>query len=427
MKGGVSTRRRCKTSNAQDCKENEVEDLVQKISALRVGVTTRQAARLAEQAKQEAGTEKVDTRKRPYTRKVKKIDGDLDVGEEDHGTANEVSREKATVPIGLANPGNMCFANATLQLLSASATFVSWADNMSKKYIERWKEDEECLLGISVLIDIVLIAQRAKLNGGAKGAARNALRKLRSHSLVEERDPQTGLGGAGQQDAQEFLQLVLLSLQKLEALSSTENKKRSNMPTPLSETMSGTTHVTRTCTVCKSATTTEYTWNVLTLYLAATCGTLSDCFENISKKETLNGSDMVSCENCNRKTKTFEQSRIISAANLLVVHLNLTTLNKKGTCKLRKTVSVPTIHPLKLYSPATKRSRKVNYELNAVVLHHGASMHSGHYTCYVRNQNDQWYLCNDDRVSQVQEGKLPFLQSKATSTTNPYILFFSKA
>lgn len=295
-----------------------VEDIVKKMSALSVGVTTRQASRLAEKAKQEAEIEQGHARKRAHTRHNNYIEDDLNDAVEEQTTVNRVSTGKGTVAIGLGSPGNMCFANAILQTLSASPTLVSWGEKMLKMNIQKWSKDEDAVLGINVLTDIERIIQLSPLKGAKKVSTRN------------------------------------------------------------------------------------------------------------SQKQTLDGNDMVSCKTCKRKTKTFEQSRIISAANLLIVHLNLTTMNRKRTCKLRRTVSVPTIHPLKLYSRATKRFKKVDYELNAVAMHR-ASMHSGHYTCYFRNQEDHWYLCNYDRVSQVQEEELQFVQSKTTSTSNPYVLFFSKA
>ena len=40
------------------------------------------------------------------------------------------------------------------------------------------------------------------------------------------------------------------------------------------------------------------------------------------------------------------------------------------------------------------------YELYAVLVHEGASVHSGHYYCYVRPSNGVWYQLDDDVVRQ---------------------------
>eukprot|EP00955_Chlamydomonas_euryale_P048629 354040-Chlamydomonas_euryale.AAC.3 len=44
------------------------------------------------------------------------------------------------------------------------------------------------------------------------------------------------------------------------------------------------------------------------------------------------------------------------------------------------------------------------YDLYGVLVHHGHSVHSGHYIAYVRNAVGMWHLCDDDRVAQVGGG-----------------------
>jgi len=42
------------------------------------------------------------------------------------------------------------------------------------------------------------------------------------------------------------------------------------------------------------------------------------------------------------------------------------------------------------------------YELHAVVVHLGKSVHSGHYVCYIKKEG-RWVLFNDSRVCQTDE------------------------
>lgn len=253
------------------------------------------------------------------------------------------------------------------------------------------------------------------------------MRKLHSHKAIQTVNAEDGFGGPGQQDAHEFTQIVFLSLQRVEDLCTSKKAEGVAQMIGLNEVLAGTTHVTRTCTVCKARSTAEDAWNILTLHVSPSSKTLSDCFDNINKKQTLDGDDMVSCQKCKKRTKTTEQSRLMSATEMLVVHLNLFVRNKTRFSKLRRTVDIPLTHDVKLYSPTKKRYKKDRYELTAAVMHHGASTNSGHYTCYVRIVEGQWFLCNDERVSPVQENKLPFLHGKKTATSNAYLLFFSKA
>ena len=41
------------------------------------------------------------------------------------------------------------------------------------------------------------------------------------------------------------------------------------------------------------------------------------------------------------------------------------------------------------------------YELYGVIVHHGRSVGSGHYTSFIKNSNDMWYEMDDDKVRSV--------------------------
>ncbi len=51
-----------------------------------------------------------------------------------------------------------------------------------------------------------------------------------------------------------------------------------------------------------------------------------------------------------------------------------------------------------------------------MLVHHGHSVHSGHYVCYVKASNGMWHICDDTRVGQV--GERTVLGQQA------YILFY---
>ena len=46
------------------------------------------------------------------------------------------------------------------------------------------------------------------------------------------------------------------------------------------------------------------------------------------------------------------------------------------------------------------------YDLYGVLVHHGHSVHSGHYLSYVRNASGLWHICDDTRVAQVRGRKV---------------------
>lgn len=56
------------------------------------------------------------------------------------------------------------------------------------------------------------------------------------------------------------------------------------------------------------------------------------------------------------------------------------------------------------------------YDLYAVLVHHGHSLHSGHYVSFVKAGNGIWHHCDDHRVAQVSERMVEGQQA--------YILFY---
>ena len=40
------------------------------------------------------------------------------------------------------------------------------------------------------------------------------------------------------------------------------------------------------------------------------------------------------------------------------------------------------------------------YELRSVVVHKGHAPQAGHYVCYIRAQDNRWYLCDDNQPPQ---------------------------
>lgn len=65
------------------------------------------------------------------------------------------------------------------------------------------------------------------------------------------------------------------------------------------------------------------------------------------------------------------------------------------------------------------------YELEAVVTHAGASADSGHYQCFVRNDQEEgkWWRFNDDKVSSVDESKIESLAGGGQSDTALILLY----
>ena len=112
----------------------------------------------------------------------------------------------------------------------------------------------------------------------------------------------------------------------------------------------------------------------------------------------------------------------------MTVHLNRISMQGWGAAvgKVKGSVAVPLSLCLAPWSTQDCPSRGTVYWLQAVVLHSGASCHSGHYTAAVR-AGDQWMHCNDENVHLLPDSALRDLLSPLpTSAASPYILFYCR-
>ena len=56
--------------------------------------------------------------------------------------------------------------------------------------------------------------------------------------------------------------------------------------------------------------------------------------------------------------------------------------------------------PSQIITRAKTTGKDNRYSLFAVVNHSG-SIHNGHYTCFIRQQDDQWFKCDDEWITRA--------------------------
>jgi ubiquitin carboxyl-terminal hydrolase 36/42 len=130
---------------------------------------------------------------------------------------------------------------------------------------------------------------------------------------------------------------------------------------------------------------------------------------------------------------------IEEAPNVLTVHLKRFEFGGRGH-KVTRRVEFLAGAPLDLgpYMSSWPACGAQLYDLYAVLVHHGHSLHSGHYTCYVRapgggsgsggggasGQQEkgqaQWHLCDDHSVYPVSQRQVE------AATHSAYMLFFTR-
>jgi len=108
---------------------------------------------------------------------------------------------------------------------------------------------------------------------------------------------------------------------------------------------------------------------------------------------------------------------IAKSPNVLVLHLKRFSF---GSGKINKPIDFSE----RLFLPCSDGTEDVKgrncspYELSGLVVHHGGSVHSGHYVAFVKAAGGSWFEMNDSTVSAVSRTAL--LRQQA------YILFYHK-
>ncbi|KAL1919139.1 uncharacterized protein VTP21DRAFT_2521 [Calcarisporiella thermophila] len=119
------------------------------------------------------------------------------------------------------------------------------------------------------------------------------------------------------------------------------------------------------------------------------------------------------CEKCLQERQGEELLSLHKAPMVLAVHLQ--RFSAEGEGKVEKKITFD--ESIELTNHLTQSKTPLQYRLNAVLTHQGASPRLGHYACYIKSSGDVWYNMDDENVRQV--GLKSVLEDKGA-----YILFY---
>ena len=124
---------------------------------------------------------------------------------------------------------------------------------------------------------------------------------------------------------------------------------------------------------------------------------LSSCFQDADVQWN--------CSHCSQSTICKKTSAVLAFPKILLLHLKRFRSTGNRVDKITSRFEFP------LSNLAFQGQL---YNLQAVINHHG-SVSSGHYTAFI-NTNNQWFLCDDEKVSMVD--------SQCVVTPDAYILMY---
>ena len=149
-------------------------------------------------------------------------------------------------------------------------------------------------------------------------------------------------------------------------------------------------------------------------------GSVSRALAHFAAVETLDRANRWHCPLCTRSVCARKQMTIHLAPAVLTLQLNRFAFGGGGGDKLRAHVAFEEALDLSpaLSPEALAEGVSARYTLHGMLVHHGDSADSGHYSAYNRAANGQWYLADDGQVTRVDWG--------VVAQQMAYILFYSR-
>ncbi|XP_038970850.1 ubiquitin carboxyl-terminal hydrolase 21-like isoform X2 [Phoenix dactylifera] len=120
---------------------------------------------------------------------------------------------------------------------------------------------------------------------------------------------------------------------------------------------------------------------------------LTEALESYTKVEMLEPSE---CDGCHAKVPKEKQLKLDQAPQVALFHLKRFKMDGAGVCKINNLVEFPL--DLDLQPFLSSPQDELNYDLYAVVVHHG-NMDRGHYFSFIRSSQSSWHLMDDADVA----------------------------
>ncbi|XP_065508414.1 ubiquitin carboxyl-terminal hydrolase 42-like [Caloenas nicobarica] len=281
---------------------------------------------------------------------------------------------------GLYNLGNTCFLNSVLQCLTYTPPLANYL--LSRQHSQSCVEEGFCMMcTMEVHIEEVLSCSGSAI---APTAVVNELPRIGE-------DFQLG----AQEDAHEFFGCAVGAMQRACLSSSSSDWDTSSQATTVIDQVFGGFLRSRvTCWSCKAVSDTYEAFFDIPLDIKA-ASSVTGALGDFVRPEHLDGENSYKCSKCKQLVTASKRLTIHQSSSVLTVCLK--RFDPFSGRKMSKVVRYPEYLDLGAYTSQAAKGPLL-YSLYAVLVHEGHSCQAGHYYCFVKASDGQWYKMNDDSV-----------------------------
>ncbi|XP_033827794.1 ubiquitin carboxyl-terminal hydrolase 36 [Periophthalmus magnuspinnatus] len=283
------------------------------------------------------------------------------------------------VGAGLHNLGNTCFLNSTVQCLTYTPPLANYL--LSKEHSRACHQSGFCM--ICVMQNHIIQAFANTGNAIKPVSFIRDLKKIARHFRF-----------GSQEDAHEFLRYTIDAMQKACLNGYPKLDRQTQATTLVHQIFGGYLRSRVKCSICKSVSDTYDPYLDIAVEIRQAANIVR-ALELFVKPDVLSGENAYMCAKCKKKVPATKRFTVHRTSNVLTLSLKRFANFSGG--KITKDVGYPEFLNIRPYMSQTSGD-PVMYGLYAVLVHSGYSCHAGHYYCYVKASNGQWYQMNDSMV-----------------------------
>ncbi|KAK3027291.1 hypothetical protein RJ639_041112 [Escallonia herrerae] len=288
------------------------------------------------------------------------------------------------LPRGLVNCGNSCYANAVLQCLTYTKPLTIYL-------LRRWHTRACSAKNWCLMCELEQHVMMLRETGGplSPGGILSHLHRINSH-----------IGDGSQEDAHEFLRLLVTSMQSI-CLEGLGGEKvvdpRLQETTFIQHTFRGRLRSKVKCLRCHHESERYENFMDLTLEIFGWVESLEDALTQFTSPEDLDGENMYRCGRCGAYVRALKQLSIQEAPNILTIVLKRFQEGSYG--KINKCITFPDMLDMIPFMTGTADIPPL-YLLYAVVVHLDTlnASFSGHYVSYVKDLQGRWFRIDDTEI-----------------------------